>query len=122
MLQRFLEISKKSRRYLLITYNPNIQVFFTEWGFMSTMIYFIIISFKSPSPKPTLSMSTYFSAIFVIEIFITIFFWVIMFPQIFELDLSYNIFFMIFPHFAPCFTLIPEFIFNQIVIQLRSLV
>ena len=88
---------------------------------MGTTAYFVAMSFVRKAPHATLRFSGLISVILTLEILISLFFWVVLFPQILGQVTGRDGFFIIFPHIAPIVSLSLDFHLSNMVVRLRHL-
>ena len=78
------------------------------------------MSFVRKAPYATFRLSWLISVILNLEILITLFFWVVLFPQILDKVVGRNSFFIVYPHIAPIVSLSLDFHFSNMVVRLRN--
>lgn len=89
----------------------------TNWSLIVTFIYFIIISCVTPSRVLTSRFSALFNLALVIEGFILVFFWAVLFPQVYKKFHGFKFFELFFAHLVPTISLTIDFFMNKIVIR-----
>ena len=94
------------------------QAFLTNWTLSLTFVYFLIMSFTKPSVNITTRYSVLFNMVLVAEGFIFVFFWTVLFVQIYNRGHGwFRMFGLFFAHIFPPLVITLDFVFNRIVIR-----